>query len=167
MSDRDPQTASDPAALCGWIEQHVRLVGDAQSRLQQVLDQKQTALQTTQTEAVATFVENEAAIAAELETLRQTRDRWLAAMPLGPDIHSLGEAATAAGASDELTDRIDSVRRQAAVIQQQNWAHWVLAQRSSAHFAEMLGLIARRGQTAATYGEQPPESGGGILDAAA
>lgn len=172
-SDQTPEAAAVAAAACEWIGRHVERVAETQSRLQGLLEQKQTALTAAETPAdrlsadLAAVIAAEATVAEELETLRRERDRWLASRPLAAEVHSLGEAAVAAGAEAELIERIEAARAQAAAIQQKNWAHWVLAQRSAAHFEELLGLIARKGQTAATYGEELPGSGGGILDAAA
>ena len=154
------------AAVRDWIVGHVDRLLATQTQLEEALAHKRDALAASDAGAVKAIVAEEATRVRQLEELRQSRDLWLAGLPCGEGVHSLGEAAAAIEAEDGLIGRIEQVRQQAARIQQQNWTHWVIAQRSAAHFEEMLGLIARRGQTAATYG---PEStaGGGLLDFAA
>ena len=149
-----------------WIASHTADVTRAQDRLQALLKTKEDALAAGRVEEIGLLVNDEAKVAATLQSLRQQRDLWLAGVPVGPNVHSLGEAAAAIGAAPAVVEAIEAARKQAAAIQQQNWAHWVLAQRSAAHFEEMLTLIARRGETPATYGDETP-GGGGILDAAA
>ena len=162
-------TALDEAArrdAAAWIESHTADVKRARDRLETLLQAKEAALAGGRIDEIGPLTQDEAKVAATLQTLRQDRDFWLAAAPVGPNVHSLGEAAAAIDADATIVAAIDAARQQAAAIQQQNWAHWVLAQRSAAHFEEMLTLIARRGETPATYGDETT-SGGGILDAAA
>ena len=167
--------ASDPAAIdrvavAEWIARHVDRVAALQTELQAALDAKRDALAAGLLDAITAITATEADLVRRLEELRQQRDLWLATQPAGPDVHSLGEAAARIDAGPELTEAIAAARQQAGAIQQQNWTHWVIAQRSAGHFEEMLGLIARRGQTPATYSAgpaAPPEHGGGLLDFAA
>ena len=160
----------DRDAVAEWIARHVDRVAALQTELQSTLDAKRDALAAGVVEQINAVTTSEADLVRRLEDLRQQRDLWLATQPAGPDVHSLGEAAVRIEADAGLIEAIAAARQQAAAIQQQNWTHWVIAQRSAAHFEEMLGLIARRGETSATYSSgsnAPPEGGGGLLDFAA
>ena len=160
-------TLAARASALGWIDSHVAKLESLQADLERTLESKRDALAAGEVEQIEAVVIRETEQVRRLEELRRSRDRWLASAPLTQQVHSLGEAARIAEASPDLLARIETVREQARTIQKQNWTHWVIAQRSAAHFEEMLGLIARRGETSPTYGGDDPQHGGGLLDAAA
>lgn len=169
VGDDESQTAIGAIATetaLAWIATHVAEVAAGQQQLEDLLAEKQRLLEMSTVEPLPALLEREAASAAALERLRQDRDQWLSQPELDGRLHSLREVAVALGET-ALVEQLDDARAQAARIQQQNWSHWVLAQRSGSHFDELLGLIARRGETPATYDEDLPGSGGGLLDAAA
>lgn len=158
---------------------------DEVTRFAQVLDQSQQALlavlrQRRQCLAGSTVLElerfNEAGrqAAQRLQVLGVWRQRLIDdAQRAGLAGNTLVEllAAEITPQSEILRGRLVLLQRRFAEVQREAWIEWVVTQRSSAYFNEVLELIAHRGQHAPVYSDQPlrpePTTGGMMLDAAA
>ena len=158
---------------------------DELSRFTDVLDQSQQALlavvrQRRQCLTGSTVLElerfNEAGrqAAQRLQVLGVWRQRLL------DDAHRAGHhgntlievlADEVTLESETLRGRLLQLQRRFADVQREAWIEWVVTQRSSAYFHEVLELIAHGGQHAPVYSDQPlrpePTTGGMMLDAAA
>ncbi len=158
---------------------------DELTRFTQVLDQSQQALLTVlrqrrQALHGATVLElerfNEAGrqSAQRLQVLGVWRQRLIAdARQAGEDGATLVEilAHEVTPATEALRGRLLLLQRRFVEVQREAWIEWVVTQRSSAYYAEVLEMIAHGGRTSPVYTDQPlaPQSshGGVMLDAAA
>lgn len=158
---------------------------DELTRFTQVLDQSQQALlialrQRRQALPEATVLElerfNEAGrqSAHRLQLLGAWRQRLIAdAQRDGHLGNSLVEilATEITPATEALRGRLLLLQRRFAEVQREAWIEWVVTQRSSAYYSEVLELIAHGGKLSPVYTDQPlspsPSTGGIMLDAAA
>ncbi|MDP1795936.1 MAG: hypothetical protein Q8K78_00570 [Planctomycetaceae bacterium] len=158
---------------------------DELTRFTQVLDQSQQALlsvlrQRRQTLQNATVLElerfNEAGrqAAQRLQVLGAWRQRLIAdAQRDGDRGNTLVEilATEVTPTTETLRGRLLLLQRRFAEVQREAWIEWVVTQRSSAYYGEVLELIAHGGKTSPVYTDQPLSStsstGGVMLDAAA
>jgi ParB-like chromosome segregation protein Spo0J len=71
--------------------------------------------------------------------------------------------------SETLRARLQTVQLRFAELRREAWIQWVISHRGQSVYADLVDLIARGGQKAAVYGEDPhtPPRGGVMLDAAA
>ena len=71
--------------------------------------------------------------------------------------------------AEALSPQIERIGRAAARLRTESWGQWILAQRASQHYGQLIDLIANAGQRAATYtaGPERAAGGGAILDATA
>ncbi len=79
-------------------------------------------------------------------------------------VETLAEPATLTG--DQLRGQLLAVQQRFEEIRREAWIEWVVTQRSSAYFHDVLELVAQGGIESPVYGEQGT-SGGAMLDAAA
>lgn len=158
---------------------------DELTRFTQVLDQSQQALLAVlrlrrQSLQKATVLElerfNEAGrqSAQRLQVLGVWRQRLISdAQREGDHGDTLVEilANDVTPATEVLRGRLLLLQRRFAEVQREAWIEWVVTQRSSAYYAEVLDLIAHGGRMSPVYTDQPltPQSstGGVMLDAAA
>lgn len=158
---------------------------DELARFAQVLDQSQQALlgvlrQRRQCLTGSTVLElerfNEAGrqAAQRLQVLGVWRQRLI------DDAHRAGGtggtlieilAADTTLETENLRGRLLQLQQRFEDVQREAWIEWVVTQRSSAYFNEVLELIAHGGHHAPVYSDQPqrpePTTGGMMLDAAA
>lgn len=158
---------------------------DELTRFTQVLEQSQQALLTVlrqrrQALRGATVLElerfNEAGrqSAQRLQLLGVWRQRLIAdAQQQGESGETLVEilAHSVTPATEVLRGRLLMLQRRFVEVQREAWIEWVVTQRSSAYYTEVLDLIAHGGKTSPVYTDQPlipqPANGGLMLDAAA
>ncbi len=80
-------------------------------------------------------------------------------------------ATDATPETEQLRGRLLQLQRRFEEVQREAWIEWVVTQRSSAYFNEVLELIAHGGKLSPVYTDQPltpsPTTGGMMLDAAA
>lgn len=68
--------------------------------------------------------------------------------------------------SDQLRGQLLAVQQRFDEVRREAWIEWVVTQRSTAYFHDVLELIAQGGIDSPVYGDQST-SGGAMLDAAA
>lgn len=79
-------------------------------------------------------------------------------------VETLAEPVTLTG--DQLRGQLLAVQQRFEEVRREAWIEWVVTQRSSAYFHEVLELVAQGGIESPVYGDQSI-SGGAMLDAAA
>lgn len=68
--------------------------------------------------------------------------------------------------SEELRAQLMAVQLRFEEVRREAWIEWVVTQRSSAYFQDVLDLVAQGGVESPVYGDQS-SAGGAMLDAAA
>lgn len=72
--------------------------------------------------------------------------------------------------AESLRARLQAVQQRFGELRREAWIQWIISHRSQSVYAELLDLIAHRGQQPPVYGDgphMPPSHGGVMLDAAA
>lgn len=150
-----------------WLD----LLEATQVALLDLFRRKKSTLTRLRVHELAEIAREECRLVEQLQRRLARRDELLAAAQrAGLPHESLTElvAAHEGPAAAELSDRIESARTRSETLRRESWVQWIVTQRSSRHFGELLELIAHRGEGAPTYdSRQSPANAGAFLDASA
>lgn len=160
-----------------WLDELTRftqVLDQSQQALLTVLRQRRQALQGATVLELERFNEAGRQSAQRLQVLGAWRQRLIAdAQQDGEQGETLVEILSndVTPATEALRGRLFLLQRRFVEVQREAWIEWVVTQRSSAYFTEVLDLIAHGGRTSPVYSDQPHGSqsspGGVMLDAAA
>jgi hypothetical protein len=160
-----------------WLEELTRfaqVLEQSQQALLSVLRQRRQSAAGNSVLELERFNEAGRQAAQRLQVLGVWRQRLIDdAHRLGAQGNSLveilGEWVTPE--AEFMRGRLLMIQRRFEEVQREAWIEWVVTQRSSAYFNEVLELIAHGGKLSPVYTDQPlmpePTSGGMMLDAAA
>lgn len=160
-----------------WLDELTRfaqVLDQSQQALLSVLRQRRQSLQNGTVLELERFNEAGRQAAQRLQVLGAWRQRLIAdAQRDGAHGDTLVEilACEVTPATELLRGKLLLYQRRFAEVQREAWIEWVVTQRSSAYYTEVLELIAHGGKTSPVYSDQPlsatPTTGGVMLDAAA
>lgn len=158
--------------LLGELNALIEEIESAQSALSDLYSRKRAALVEARAEEIVRVVEVEASLLERIRELLTRRARLLQrAQTGGLPAESLAALAGALDGSDSraLALRIDWARQRSEQLRRENWAQWIIAQRASRHFGELIDLVAEHGRRPPDYsaGSRRYETGGALLDATA
>lgn len=157
--------------LCVEIARFLTVFEETQLALLQIFQQKRGALIAADADALDRFNAAEQAVTNRLQALITWRERLLSS---GRASGAVGETLAevlqslrdpqAAG----LLEQVARLQGVAVELRQEAWVQWIISNRFSRHYGEMVDLIAQGGRPAATYSERPSQQtlGAAILDAA-
>ncbi|WLD14587.1 flagellar export chaperone FlgN [Planctellipticum variicoloris] len=157
--------------LCEEIARFVDVFAATQQELLTLLQEKRRVLVAADAVRLAELNASELKLTTRLEALVVWRSRLLEASgALGCRGESLSEVLTELSDPQavDLRVRLPQLQQLSVALRQEAWIQWVISQRCERHYAEMVDVIARGGQTAPTYEERPASNsnGGAVLDAA-
>ncbi len=160
-----------------WLDELTRfaqVLDQSQQALLTVLRQRRQSLQGGTVLELERFNEAGRQSAQRLQVLGVWRQRLIAdARQDGEQGETLVEilAHEITPETEALRGRLLVLQRRFVEVQREAWIEWIVTQRSSAYYAEILDLIAHGGKTSPVYTDQPlipqSSSGGVMLDAAA
>jgi hypothetical protein len=142
----------------------------AQAALRDVLARKRRALQAADVVELERIGALEGECVRELQALLGRRRGILDQAGAGHPAESITDLVERLDDADRpaLRRQIARIRAAADEIRRETWVHWIVTRSLSAHYGELLELIANCGREAATYEERPvahTSAGGAILDA--
>lgn len=160
------------ATLTEDVRGYLRALDDAQGELAALFERKQVALTVPRADELLQLAQAEAELVQRMQTLLAVRGRLLqqgAAAGLAADSLAGLVRRLPAAAAQELEPQIARARCLSARLRTESWTHWIIAQRATQHYTQILDLIAHCGQTSPTYSPTADTggTGGAILDAAA
>ncbi|MAT16756.1 MAG: hypothetical protein CMJ46_15975 [Planctomyces sp.] len=160
------------AELAEKIRSYLVELVNAQTELMNLFREGGVALYGDNPHQIQQFVQQKTELVQKMSLKLQQREGLLKrAQAAGYKALSLQEvvAQLPVEETEELRQLIDLSTRLTLHLRQESWKQWVFLQRSHQHHAEVLELIAHRGQKSPTYHEKSPReaTGGAILDASA
>ncbi|MGE0759855.1 MAG: flagellar export chaperone FlgN [Pirellulaceae bacterium] len=164
-----PPNAKPDAVPHRWEEELADLLADlagAQSELLDVLNEKRrhmgqgnlTAVEDLRTRTEQLLTRLKSCNDRRADLLTHVQSAGLAA----PNLNKLARLARR-DKRQQLTKQVKEASARMRLLHQQTLSHWVLAQRSLLHLAQMLEIIATGGRLQATYGGPSDHSSGGAL----
>ncbi|MFQ5732942.1 MAG: flagellar export chaperone FlgN [Planctomycetaceae bacterium] len=150
-----------------WLDQ----LEATQDAMLELFRRKKTTLKTLRAKDLVEISREECALVERLQQRLARRAELLAA---AQDAGLSGTSLTEVVAqiddplADSLSARMRAAERRSEKLRRESWVQWIVTQRSSKHYSELLDLIARRGEGSPTYDRrQPPANSGAFLDASA
>ncbi len=143
-------------------------LGNTQEALLALLSEKRRCLAQNDRAALSATQLEETALLERLEGCHRRREDLIRrARQVAPHIHSLRELACwlPAGTEGETRQRVERLAARMKLLQHESLSHWVLAQRSLIHLAQMLEVLASGGRLKPTYGPDTlPVHQGALVD---
>jgi FlgN protein len=152
-----------------------RLLADLEQTQQAMLalfQRKRAALKRPRPDDLLDVAREETLLCERLQRhLARRRELLCAAANAGLRCGSLGEVAHRIGGPEahSLADRMERVRANAEILRRESWMQWVVTQRASRHFADLLELLVHHGERSPTYSRKKNDNAnaGALLDASA
>ena len=141
-------------------------LGDAQESLLALLNEKRRHLAERDWTALSATHEQEVSLLQRLEACHRRRQQLLEqARQLVPQARTLRQAARWMPLGEDLQARMEGARARMTLLQHESLSHWVVAQRSLLHLAQILEVLASGGRLKPTYGRETlPVHQGALVD---
>ena len=151
------------------LEQFAEKLIDAEQALFEILQRKRQALTAADLQALTALQGPESDAARRLQELVSWRAGLLdRARQAGRRCESLMDLAQSLPGpqSNRLLTLLKTGQRLARAVRHESWVQWVITNRCSNFYGEVLELIAQGGKKSPTYGERSwSHRGGAVLDA--
>ncbi len=141
-------------------------LGDAQESLLALLNEKRRHLAERDWTALSATHEKEVSLLQRLEACHRRRQQLLEqAQQLVPQARTLRQVAQWMPLGEDLHARMEGARARMTLLQHESLSHWVVAQRSLLHLAQILEVLASGGRLKPTYGRETlPVHQGSLVD---
>ncbi len=160
------------AELLPEIDQFLSSLMLKQGEMIKLCEQKTVFLREGKMTQLTELSQREAVFIREMQLLLTTRQRLIdMASDSGNRMESLEEIVSTIedNRTKNLLQRMDKSKELSAIIRRETWVHWIIAQKSSQHYGELIDIIAHCGNQAPSYAEGLLEdrSGSPLLDTTA
>ena len=156
------------------VRQFVQALEAVQDDQAELFRRKRAALAQARSAELQALADPEAELIRRMQKLLSRRQEILHdAARDGSQASSITALVEALPGNDletpDLRRRITRAKQRAEQFRRENLVHWIVAQRTHAHYTELIELIAHRGRRAPTYANGPARdpAGGALLDASA
>lgn len=158
--------------LLNAVAHFLTLLEATQQELLKLFERKRAAIKQGHVSRILQLAEEESRLVQQLQQHLQVREELLqTGLQAGYRVKSLTELVETitGGKTGELYSRLQRVRERSAELRRESWVQWIVAQRSYKQYADLLDLIAHRGETAPTYETQRSggSGSGALLDTSA
>lgn len=160
------------ATIINRIKQFLKTLESLQDATLSLFESKRAAVTTANSAEMIRLADAEAELTMKMKFVLGTRrEILLDAKRSGIASTSIYDIVAASDDSEReaLSKRIQTARKKSERIRRESWVQWVVSQRATTYYNELLELIAYSGKKSPVYNhkQESPVGGGSILDASA